>query len=153
VGGGVLERWVHGGRARRSKRKGAAVVYTGEEARSGLFIAQRQGDKREEGPVNEFGWREGEIGDGDAFPWADSEVARGDGVARARMASRGGGVAAGALCVARGGGAPRRRGQPSGETSSGGADWRRGGGTPVFSRERRKIETGVVLKFSKLSGA
>ena len=80
-------------------------MYAGEEARSGLFIAQIQGDKREEVPVNEFGRREGEIGDGGAFLWADGEVARGDGVARARMASRGGGVAAGALCVARGGGA------------------------------------------------
>ena len=122
MAGGVLERRVHGGGARRSKRKGAAVVYADEEARSGLFIAQRQGDKREEGLVNEFGRREGEIGDGGAFPWAAGEVARGDGVARARMASRGGGVAAGALCAARGGGAASLGARPAAARPNGGEE-------------------------------
>ena len=51
------------------------MVYAGEEARPGLFIAQRRGDKQEKRPGNKFGRKKSEINDGSAFPWAADEVA------------------------------------------------------------------------------
>ena len=40
-----LWRWIGDEQRSPEKKKGVAVVYAGEEARPGLFIAQRKGDK------------------------------------------------------------------------------------------------------------
>ena len=89
VAGEQLWRQIGDEQSSLEKNKGAAVVYAGEEARPGLFIAQRRGDKQEKRPGNKFGRKKSEIGDGGAFPWAADEVAcRGALRAAWRRASR-----------------------------------------------------------------
>ena len=82
--------------------------------------------------------------------WAGQRRGTCSGVACAWTASRVEKVAMGASSAPRGGGAASLGAKPAAAGQTGGE----GGGTPVSAEEgRRKGEAGVVLGFSKISGA